>query len=235
MVTIGKLTSKKGPEKKIQEALIKYLRQREWFVKSTHGCAYQSGFPDLFAAKRRYGMRWIEVKNPASYRFTDAQIECFPKFSKNQVGIWILGAGTEAEYKKLFNQPNWAHYLPVSKVHTRTRSRKEAPKIEQKKAGDGPERDLQNRVVEQLQQDGWFVLETHGSLFQHGFPDVYACKRGEGQRWIELKIEGGYRFTGAQLETFPRLMAEGVSIWVATDKTNIFDIIHNKPNWTEYV
>lgn len=235
MVKIGKIRSKKGPEKKIQDKIISYLRQREWFVRSTHGCAYQSGFPDLFVAKRRYGMRWIEVKNPASYRFTDAQMECFPLFSKNQVGIWVLGDGSESEYKKLFNAPNWAHYLPVSQVHTRNRSRQTKQRVERKLAGSGPEHDLQLKVIDQLEKDGWFAMSTHGSLWQHGFPDVYACKRGCGQRWIELKISGAYKFTPSQLETFPRLMAEGVPIWVSTDKTNVLKVINDKPNWTDYL
>jgi hypothetical protein len=235
MVVVGKIRSKKGPEAKIQDAIIKYMRQRDWFIRSTHGNQYQSGFPDLFAAKRRYGMRWIEVKNPASYKFTDAQLESFPQFSKNGVGIWIMGEASDHEYARLFKAPNWAHYLPVSQVHTRNRARKPKAETEKKKAGFGPERDLQTKVVAQLEAEGWFVLETHGSLYQHGFPDVYACKKGCGQRWIELKIDGAYKFTPGQLETFPRLMAEGVPIWISTDKTDVRQIIEGPPNWTTYL
>lgn len=179
-------------------------------------------------------MRWIEVKNPKSYKFTDAQLDSFPKFSKNKIGIWILGEGSDHEYDKLFKAPNWAHYLPVSQVHTRNRTRKVKEAVDKKKAGFGPERDLQDKVVEQLEKEGWFVLETHGSLYQHGFPDVYACKNGR-QRWIELKIDGAYKFTPGQLETFPRLMAEGVPVWISTDKTDVRKIIEERPNWVEYL
>jgi Holliday junction resolvase len=234
MVVIGKIKSKKGPEKKIQDKIIRYLREREWFVRSTHGNQYQSGFPDLFAAKRRYGIRWIEIKNPANYKFTNAQLDCFPKFSKNGIGLWILSEATDASYDRLFKAPNWASYLPVAQVHMRNRARRPREEIERKKVGRGPERDLQNQVTEKLESDGWFVLETHGSLYQHGFPDIYACKKGE-QRWIELKIKGAYKFTGAQLETFPRLTAEGVGIWIVTNTNHLFDCIMGKPNWHKFL
>jgi hypothetical protein len=242
MVTIPKIREKRGPEFKIQKAIIRYLRQRDWFVRATHGNQYQRGFPDLFAAKRRYGMRWIEVKNPASYKFTDAQLECFPKFSSNNVGIWILTAGTDVEYDKLFGSPNWASYLPVAQVYTRNRQRKTKERVEKRKAGRGPERDLQDEIIAKLEADKWFVLETHGSLYQSGFPDLYACKKHVkgsddiwGQRWIECKIKEKYEFTGRQLETFPRMMAEGVGVWVATSANEVFDVIEGKPNWTNYL
>jgi hypothetical protein len=102
---------RKNPERKIQDAIIKELRYREWLVKETHGNMYQSGFPDLFAAHRSYGSRWIEVKNPKSYSFTPAQMEWFPKFAAVQCGIWILTSSEPGELAKLMGPPNWHHYL----------------------------------------------------------------------------------------------------------------------------
>jgi hypothetical protein len=103
---------KKGrPEAKIQDAIIKKLRYLEWLVKPTHGNAYQSGFPDLFAAHVKYGQRWIEVKNAAAYSFTPAQIEWFPQFSAAQCGIWILVSDSDEEIKKLMAPPNWHTYM----------------------------------------------------------------------------------------------------------------------------
>jgi len=96
----------KGPEAKIQAAIIKFLRERGWFVNPTHGNMFQRGFPDLYAAKRRYGPRWIEVKVPHKWKFTPAQWESFPRYTAEGVGIWILTAATEKEYKKLFQKPN---------------------------------------------------------------------------------------------------------------------------------
>ena len=102
---------KKGPEALIQEKIIEFLRIRQWYVKHTHGNMYQSGFPDLFASHPRYGMRWIEVKNPEQYAFTPAQLENFPLMCAHGAHIWILVAPTEEEYAKLFKPYNWFFYL----------------------------------------------------------------------------------------------------------------------------
>lgn len=105
----------RGPEYIIQKAICDMLRAKGWYVKETHGNMYQSGFPDLFATHTRYGTRWIEVKNPNSYKFTPAQLEDFPKFIANGCGIWLLVAATEEEYNKLFQRSNLWGYLGVWK------------------------------------------------------------------------------------------------------------------------
>ncbi len=102
---------KKGPEAVIQEDIIKYLRERGWFVKNMHGNMFQQGIPDLYAVKKRYGPRWIEVKNPKSFSFTPAQWEDFPRMVAEGVGIWIMVAATDVEYAKLFQKPNLWIYL----------------------------------------------------------------------------------------------------------------------------
>lgn len=110
-----------NPERIIQDALKKYLEERGWFVNETHGNMFQSGFPDLYATHLQYGQRWIEVKNPENYKFTNAQIQCFTKWSGCGVKIWVLIAATPAEYAKLFREPNWHEYLSCTKVITRPR------------------------------------------------------------------------------------------------------------------
>lgn len=111
-----KIKPRTGPEAIIQEAIIKQLRYREWFVKVTHGNMFQAGFPDLYAAHALYGARWIEVKNPLAYSFTHQQMVDFPKFSAAGVGIWILVSDSDLEYRKLFNPPNWHTYLSIWKA-----------------------------------------------------------------------------------------------------------------------
>lgn len=103
------------PEEVIQRSIIAKLRMEGWFVKETHGDAYQSGFPDLFATHSKFGPRWIEVKLPEmkGSRFTAAQLEDFPKFCANGSGVWILTSDTQEEYLKLFQKPNWIYYLSV--------------------------------------------------------------------------------------------------------------------------
>jgi hypothetical protein len=102
---------KRGPEKKIQQALIDFLLVRGWYVMQTHGSMYQSGFPDLYATHVKYGARWIEVKNLLAYHFTPAQLECFPKLAANGTRIWVLVAANDSEYNKLFGPQNWHTYL----------------------------------------------------------------------------------------------------------------------------
>lgn len=71
---------------------------------------YQSGFPDLFCAKRGYGQKWVEVKKPRDYSFTQAQCTDFPLLHSAGVGIWILCSDEDSEIVKLSKQPNWMEY-----------------------------------------------------------------------------------------------------------------------------
>lgn len=105
-----KLQKTHGPEWYIQQDVIAYLRAREWHVMVTHGNAHQSGFPDLYCTHKDYRQRWIDIKCPDKYSFTKAQLDNWPVMSR-VVGIWIMTAATESEYKKLFGPANWQSYL----------------------------------------------------------------------------------------------------------------------------
>jgi len=100
------------PETILQKNVIKMLRYKGWFVKSTHGNLYQSGFPDLYCTHRIYGHRWVEVKMPTRTGdvFTPAQHETFPQLCANGAGVWVIVAATESEYEKLFKRFNWFMY-----------------------------------------------------------------------------------------------------------------------------
>jgi hypothetical protein len=108
--------SKNGPESKVQSDLVAFLTLREWYVKETHGNMYQSGLPDLYICHRQYGARWVEVKYLEKYSFTPAQLETFPHFAAKGIGVWILTAATEDEYRKLFGPANWYTFLSIMKV-----------------------------------------------------------------------------------------------------------------------
>ncbi len=100
-----------GPEWFIREDLEEFLTARRWMVEKTHGNLYQQGLPDLFIAHRKYGERWIDVKQPGgNYTFTNAQKQKWPVWESFRVGIWILVAATQAEYDKLFQPPNWRDF-----------------------------------------------------------------------------------------------------------------------------
>jgi hypothetical protein len=104
---------RKGPEKKIQEAIERMLTLKGWHVMRTHGNMFQSGFPDNFACHRKYGQRWVEVKDPkrTGTPFTPAQMDQFPLMCANGSGVWVLVAATDNEYEKLFKPPNWYSYI----------------------------------------------------------------------------------------------------------------------------
>jgi Holliday junction resolvase len=229
MVKVPRIRSKKGPEAKIQDSLIKFLRYREWLVIRVHGNQYSKGFPDLFCAKRRYGTRWLEVKH--TFSFTDDQLETFPKLAKHKIGIWVLNGSREEDYQKLFGPPNWAQYLNVAKIHTKNRAKQHKEPVESKRYGSGPERELQDRVILKLEEAGYFVKETHGSLYQSGLPDLYAVRNGR-QCFIELKVT--MSFTAAQRTMFPKMAAEAVPVWVLTDENDI-NLLEGKPNWHTYM
>ena len=100
-----------GPEWYIREDLEVFLTARQWMVEKTHGNLYQQGFPDLYIAHRKYGERWIDVKQPGGkYTFTNAQKQKWPVWESYRIGIWILTAATQEEYDKLFQPPNWRAY-----------------------------------------------------------------------------------------------------------------------------
>lgn len=68
---------------------------------------------------------------------------------------------------------------------------------------------------------GWFVIEMHASTKLSGLPDIYATHSTYGVRWVEVKLPDmkGSKFTPAQMETFPKLRANGTRIWIITAAT----------------
>ena len=97
---------RRGPERTIQEGILAALKAAGWFCISAHGNEYQLGLPDVWASHAQKGYRWIEVKNPAAYSFTEAQQKVFPRMFDTGVGIWILFGDTPEELAKLFKPAN---------------------------------------------------------------------------------------------------------------------------------
>lgn len=105
-----------GPESKIQEAIIKRLRQLGWYVKVMPGSSLQSGFPDLFACHPAYGIRLIEVKNPYAHSFTSAQRIEFPKMVTHGAPIYVLISADDSEIRKLHHGSNLHEYMSCMKI-----------------------------------------------------------------------------------------------------------------------
>ena len=98
------------PEDLIVEQIKRYLREREWLVKKTHGNQFQSGLPDLYCHHKRYGQRWIEVKTKVG-KLESSQVEFFTELSAAGCGVWVLTGATDEEYAKLFHAANWYTFL----------------------------------------------------------------------------------------------------------------------------
>lgn len=102
----------------------------------------------------------------------------------------------------------------------------------------GPEKIIQEKIEALLRAYGWYVIRTHGNMFQSGFPDDFACHSRYGQRWVEIKdpLRKGDVFTPAQHETFPKLCANGSGVWVLTAATDAeYQKLFDRPNWYLYL
>jgi hypothetical protein len=88
---------------------------------------------------------------------------------------------------------------------------------------DRKEAIIQENIENYLRSFGWYVLRTHGNVFQSGFPDDYAIHVKYGARWIEVKLPGmeNSRFTPAQIDIFPQLIKNGAGVWILTAATMV--------------
>ena len=86
------------------------------------------------------------------------------------------------------------------------------------KKPDQPEAKLQAEWRIFLEARGWFVKDTHGGMFQSGFPDMFITHVQHGPRWVEVKLPQmrGSRFTAAQERDFPKFLQNGTPIWILT-------------------
>lgn len=108
------------------------------------------------------------------------------------------------------------------------------PKKLKKKAG--PESIIQDALIDFLTLKGWYCKSTHGNIYQFGFPDLYACHKRYGSRWIEVKYLEGYRFTPAQLDVFPQFSAHGVGVWILVAATEYeYQKLFLPPNWHTFM
>lgn len=115
---MDKVRYKETPETKVRDAIIKMMRYKGWYVKIMHGSIFQSGFPDLYCTHADYRVRLIEVKLPEmkGSKFTGAQMRDFPLLIAHGSPVWVLTAGTEEEYAKLFKPCNFHEYLHIFRV-----------------------------------------------------------------------------------------------------------------------
>jgi len=91
-------------------------------------------------------------------------------------------------------------------------------KLKGKLTRSRPEAKIEADIIKFLRLRAWFVKNIHGGKYQSGLPDLYACHANYGSRWVEVKLPGmiGSKFTKAQKDTFPQMIACGGSIWIMT-------------------
>lgn len=53
------------------------------------------------------------------------------------------------------------------------------------------EKEIETRLRNALEANGWTVAKNHGSLANFGRPDLYCSHVKHGQWWIEMKKPGG--------------------------------------------
>jgi len=87
-----------------------------------------------------------------------------------------------------------------------------------------------------LRARDWFVIKTHGNMYQSGLPDLYAAHSIHGSRWIELKRPDQHQFGTRQLEVFAALASKKVGVWVMTAATDSeYSKLFRPPNIGVYV
>lgn len=100
----------------------------------------------------------------------------------------------------------------------------------------GPEDIIQEDIIKMLTLKGWYTMETHGNMFQSGFPDIFACHSKYRQRWIEVKKPSGSRLEQSQLECFPKMCANGSGVWILTAATeHEYEKLFKECNWWHFL
>lgn len=199
---------------KFHDELIALLRVLGWFVIETHGNTFQKGWPTMLATHKLYGIRLIHAKRPNDYHFTPDQLEVFPKLTANGAPVHVLTSATNSEYQKLFRPSNLDAFIKYSVKPKNSKSTAFTPRVK-----NGPEGVIQDNIIRALSKDSWIVLESHGNLYQRGWPDLMATHRNWGVKLIEVKNPTAYEFTVAQQEIFPKLIANGAPVFVLTGHT----------------
>ncbi len=111
------------------------------------------------------------------------------------------------------------------------------------RAQRGPESPIKAAIKAYMELRGWYVIVTHGNMYQSGLPDLYCIHQSYRDRWVEVKYKGKYEFTPAQLKTFPEFAQRGIGIWVLAmhDHKNADELLMEyrklwePPNFYQYI
>ena len=79
----------------------------------------------------------------------------------------------------------------------------------------------------------------HASALLSGFPDLFASRKGDGIRLIEIKLPGmkGSKFTKAQERDFPKFENHGAPVYILTSvcMSEYEKLFKPNGNYLEYI
>ncbi len=92
-----------------------------------------------------------------------------------------------------------------------------------------------NEIRPMLKGLGWLVEVTHGNKFSSGLPDLFLAHPQHGLRWVDVKVEGKYSYTKAQIAKWPVWHLHGAGVWIMTGATeDQYQRLWKPPNWQDY-
>jgi len=98
-----------------------------------------------------------------------------------------------------------------------------------------PEAAIREALRGYLRDRGWLVEIMIGNRLQKGIPDLYLCHSKWGSRWVDVKVEGKYEFTRAQIKKWPAWEEKGAGVWILTGATKAqYDRLFSPPNFRDY-
>lgn len=84
-----------------------------------------------------------------------------------------------------------------------------------------------------MESRDWLVMKVTGSMYMVGWPDVWACHKEFGQRWIETKRPVSGKLNDDQRRVFMKMHNHGAGIWILETKDD-YPLLFEKPNWWKY-
>ena len=96
-----------------------------------------------------------------------------------------------------------------------------------------PEDKLANELRRFMENRGWCVEKTHGSMYQSGWPDFLCMHSVWGTIWIENKSLTG-KLRPSQITKFLAWEKVGAKIFVCRGLKD-YHKIFEKPNWGDYI
>ena len=98
-----------------------------------------------------------------------------------------------------------------------------------------PEAAIQRKIVGFLKLRGWVVERMHGNAYQMGIPDLFCYHDRYSFRWVDVKVQGQYRYTKAQCQKWTRWEESGLGVWIMVDATEAeYAKLFEPPNFRAY-